>query len=68
MVKLRHTLTHLADMAYKEFYHNEFLTSLVVQICVAVGNREKYSEVQEKTFGILERLREEVWPEAVRGH
>jgi hypothetical protein len=62
LVKLRHTLTHLVAETYKEYYHNEFLASLTVQICMAVANRGQYTEVQEKTFSLLDRLREEVLP------
>lgn len=62
VVRLRHILTYLSAETHKEFYRNEFLASLVIQLCVAIGNREQYSEMQDKTFEILEHLRDLVQP------
>jgi hypothetical protein len=63
MVQLRHTLQRLRKERYLRYSQREWITSLVTQICMAIGNRDRYRAANEDMMRLLEYLRDLDLPE-----
>lgn len=67
MILLRHTLQRLRKERYLRYSQREWITSLVTQICMAVGNRDRYRAANEDMMRLLEYLRDLDLPDADTG-
>ena len=58
MLQLRHALQRLRQERYLRYSQREWITSLVTQICMAIGNRDRYRAANEDMMRLLCYLRD----------
>jgi len=58
MIQLRHAIQRLRKERYLRYSQREWITSLVTQICMAIGNRDRYRAANEEMMRLLEYLRD----------
>ena len=63
LLHLKHHLAYLRQERYIRYSQREWITSLVTQLCMAIGNRDRYSAVNQDMMRILTYLRELDLPE-----
>jgi len=68
MIQLRHTLQRLRKERYLRYSQREWVTSLVTQICMAIGNRERYRAANADMMRLLEYLRDLDLPDTGNDH
>ncbi len=68
MLHLRHALLSLRRERYMRYSQREWLTSLVTQICMAIGNRDRYKAANEDMLRLLEYLRDLDLPDNENAH
>ncbi len=68
MLHLRHTLLSLRRERYIRYSQREWLTSLVTQICMAIGNRDRYRAANEDMMRLLNYLRDLDLPDNENTH
>jgi hypothetical protein len=55
-------LRRMRDRIYSDYTQRELMTTLVNQICMAVGNKEVYPKVRDEALDLLEYLRDMDFP------
>jgi len=63
LLHLRHVLHRLRSERYLRYSTRELTTALVKQLCMAIGNRDRYRSAHEDVIRLLDYLRELDLPE-----
>jgi len=58
LLHLRHVLHRLRSERYLRYSTRELTTALVKQLCMAIGNRDRYRSAHEDVIRLLEYLRD----------
>lgn len=67
MLRLRHVLLRLRKERYLRYSQREWITSLVTQLCMAIGNRDHYRAANEDMMRLLNYLRDLDLPDGEAG-